>query len=368
MRVALLDPPSFTPPYDHALASALSRRGHDVHLLASPAPLWPGYEPNGYRRLEVFTPRSARLSAPRRARTVLRALEYVPSARHALRRLDELAPDLVHVQWLGAAPYDIRWLRRLERELPTVLTAHDLRPRRAWNARGWAEAFSLVDRVIVHSERAVDELAARGVRRRRLARIDHPVFDGPPGFEPSEPAGRTLLFFGLIRQYKGLDLLIRALPEIADARLVVAGPAFDPVEPLQRLADELGVAGRIEWRLGFVPPEEVPALVEEAAVLVLPYRELESSGVLATGLGHGRPAVVADVGSLSAIVREFEAGRVVPPEDPPALAAACAELLSEPEALARAARGARKARATLTWDAAAAEHERLYEEVLAERA
>jgi len=198
------------------------------------------------------------------------------------------------------------------------------------------------------------------------------VFDSAPGTDPSEPAGQTLLFFGLIRSYKGLDVLLRALPAIAAAvpgvRLVVAGHPFEPVEPLQALAGELGVDGLVEWRLGFVPEPDVPALFEAAAVVVCPYRELDSSGVLATALGHGRPAVVSDVGSLGSIVREFGAGRVVPPEDPEALAAACAELLGDPNALAEAARGARAARSTLTWAAAAAEHEHLYETVLAERA
>jgi glycosyltransferase involved in cell wall biosynthesis len=190
--------------------------------------------------------------------------------------------------------------------------------------------------------------------------------------EPTEPEGRALLFFGLIRGYKGLDVLIRALPAVIagapGTRLVVAGHPFEPVEPLQALAAELGVADAVDWRLGYVPDADVPALFASSTVVVCPYRELDSSGVLATALGHGRPAVVTDVGSLGTIVREFEAGRVVAPEDPDALAAACVELLTSAAALASAAAGARKARATLTWDAAAAEHERLYEVVIAERA
>ena len=104
-----------------------------------------------------------------------------------------------------------------------------------------------------------------------------------------------------------------------------------------------------------------------AALVALPSRRHASSGVLATALGYGRPAVVSDVGSLGAIVREFEAGATAPPDDPPALAAACVELLGDATALARAARGARAARATLTWDGAAEAHERLYETIVAER-
>jgi glycosyltransferase involved in cell wall biosynthesis len=375
MRIVLLDPPNFTPPYDHSLASALARRGHDVHLLTSPFLLGPPSEPNGYRRHEVFLPLSSRLlrRAPRlRARALVKGVEYVPSVRRSLRRLEGLEPDVVHVQWLGIPRYDVRWLRELVQRRATVLTAHDVLPRRRWNARAWGEALGLVDRVVVHSDRAVEQLVALGVARGRLARITHPVFAAPAARELGEPSGRTLLFFGLLRRYKGIDTLLRALPAIAkelpDVRLVIAGDPLEPAAPLQRLADELGVAEKVEWRLGFVPEPDVPALFERAAAVVLPYRSLDSSGALATALGYGRPAVVTDVGSLGPIVREYGAGPVVPPDDPGALAAACVSLLSRPGALARAAEGARKACSALTWDAAAGEHERLYDELREERA
>ena len=373
MRIALLDPPNFTPPYDDSLASALARRGHDVHLLTSPLLHGQAPEPDGYRRHDVFLPLSGRLlrRAPRaRARKLVKGAEYVPSVRWALRRLQALAVDVVHVQWLGIPRYDVRWLRAVTARRPTVLTAHDVLPRRSWNARAWGEALGLVDRVVVHSDRAVDELAHIGVARRRLACIPRAVFS-PNGHEPGEPRGRTLLFFGLLRAYKGVDVLIRALPdvvrEIPDARLVVAGDPLEPVRPLRDLAEAVGVADRIEWRLRFLPDEEVRELFASAALVVLPYRRHDASGVLATALGYGRPAVVSDVGSLGAIVREFEAGRTVPPEDPAALAAACVELLTDETTLAQAAGGARAARKTLTWDGAAAAHERLYETIVAER-
>jgi len=89
---------------------------------------------------------------------------------------------------------------------------------------------------------------------------------------------------------------------------------------------------------------------------------LDSSGVLATAIGYRRPVVVTDVGSLGEIVREFGAGEIVPPDDPAALAAACSRLL-EPDALAAAAHGADTAARALTWEAAAAQHEELYEAV-----
>ena len=213
--------------------------------------------------------------------------------------------------------------------------------------------------MVVHSQRGVGQLEKLGVQA--LVRIPHPVFEAanPPG----PPHGRTLLFFGLLRDYKGLDVLIRALPWIPDARLVVAGDPLDPVEPVQALARELGLADRIEWRLRFIGETEVAELMAEAAVVVLPYRRLDSSGVLATAIGYRRPAVVSDVGSLGEIVREFGAGLVVPPGDEAALATACTSLLSDEKALTNAYEGAAKAAATLTWEASAQEHERVYEEI-----
>ena len=184
----------------------------------------------------------------------------------------------------------------------------------------------------------------------------------PASIEP--PAGRTLLFFGLIRRYKGLDVLVRALAEVPDARLVVAGDPLDPVEPIRALAADLGVADRIEWRLGYLPQEEVDRLMREATLAVFPYRGGESaSGALATALGHGRPAVVSDV--LGELVEEHGAGAVVPREDPGALAAAIRELLDDPVALERAFRGTEAARRALSWDAIAEAHERLYSDLLA---
>jgi glycosyltransferase involved in cell wall biosynthesis len=366
MRIALLDPPSFTAPYDHALASALARRGHDVTLITSPFTHGEAPVAEGYVREELFLPVSSRLvrRSPRsRARLVLKGLEYPPSAVRVTRRLGRLEPDVVHVQWLAIPRYDLHWLRRVSARHPTVLTAHDVVPRQERNAKAWGEALALVDRVVVQSARAVEQLAELGVPRERLVRIQHPLFDS--GVEATPPEGATILFFGLIRAYKGLDVLLRALPSIPSARLVVAGDPVDPVEPLRRLSEELGVAERVEWRLGFLPDDGIAPLMAEATLVALPYRKIDSSGVLATALGHGRPAVVTDVGGLPDPIRDFGAGRVVPPEDVGALAVACTELLTDPEALAQAFRGTEAARRELSWDAAAAQHEAVYEEARA---
>jgi glycosyltransferase involved in cell wall biosynthesis len=361
VRISLADPVSYTLPYDRSLAEALARRGHEVDLFAASFAFAELPPPTGYREHDVFFTRSARLlrGNPRsRLRFLSKGLEYVPNARRLRKEIAGLDPDVVHVQWLGLPRYDLRWLEAVQRDRPVVFTAHDVLPRRtAGKIDLWRRVFETVDRVVVHGASAVDQLAELGVDRGRIVRIPHPVFE--PSREIAPPQGSTLLFFGLIRESKGLDLLIRALPAIArgvpEVRLVVAGDPIEPAQPFQKLARELGVAERIEWRLRFLAEHEIADVMEEAAVVVFPYRQIESSGVLATALGHGRPVVVTDVGSLGDTVRELGAGAVVPPEDPDALAEACVAQLREPAA---------GSTDLFTWEHAAEAHERLYAELV----
>lgn len=371
MRVVIVDPLGYTTPYDDRLASGLGRRGHDVHLLTSPFLLDRPPVPDGYVREEIFIPLSSKAlrSAPRaRIRRLVKGAEYVPSVVRLLRRIDALAPDVVHVQWLARPELDVRWLRRIVRKRPLVLTAHNAMPRRARAYGAWREALTLAARVVVHSSQAVERLADFGIDSAKIVRIPHAVFDSPDSTEVEPPSGSTLLFFGLIRRYKGLDVLVSSLPEIRrrvpEARLIVAGDPLEPIEPVLELASSMGVSDAIDWRLGFVPDSDIAPLIASSVALVLPYREIESSGVLALAFGHGRPAVVSDLGAVGDAVREFGAGRAVAPEDPAALAEACATLLTDPLELRRAFEGALRARAELTWEAAARAHEELYEGLL----
>jgi len=367
----VLDPPSWTLPYDHALSAALARRGHPVRLLVSPFVHGPSPEPAGYVREEVYLPLSGRLLKGRkrsRAGVVLKGAEYAPSALRGARRIEKLAPDVVHVQWLGYPRFDRFWLRRVAHRRPTVLTAHEVLPQRtASQVDAWRDVFAAVDRVVAHTAGSAGRLAELGVEPEKIVEIPHPAFESANGVPIAPPTGQTLLFFGLIRRYKGLDVLIRALPQVAaalpEARLVVAGDPLESVEPLRELAAGLGVDDLIDWRLGYVPGDRIPALMDSATVVVLPYRRIEASGVLADAVGHGRPAVVSDVGAIGETVRRFGAGEAVPPDDPEALAAACVRLLGDERRLAEAFAGVKAARKALTWDAAAEAHEQLYDEI-----
>jgi glycosyltransferase involved in cell wall biosynthesis len=344
MRVVLADPPAFTPQYDHELAAALVRRGADVELVTSRFRFGDVPSVDGYRRTESFYPLSSRVFGRSRLRVPVKVAEHVPGSAALLRR----KPDVLHVQWLAAPELDRIVFRP---RVPSVFTAHDLLPRRTAAKRDlWRKLLGRFDRVVVHSVRGRETLAELGIQAEV---IPHPVF-------PSEPVhaddGRTLLALGTIRPYKGLGDAITATKRIDGARLLVAG---DPLEPLDAYRTEAG--DRAEWRLGYLPQREIVRALGDATVAVFPYRpELDQSGALMQALGAGVPVVAYDIGGLAEPIIRFGAGRVVRAGDVDSLAAAARELLDEPAALSEARAGARRARETLTWDAAADAHLELY--------
>jgi glycosyltransferase involved in cell wall biosynthesis len=344
MHVVLADPPAFTPWYDHELASALARAGVEVELATSRFRFGDVPSPEGYLRAERFYPLSSRLFRRSPLRLPVKAAEHL----EVVRSLSRVRADVVHLQWLALPQADVR----LRFRTPSVFTAHDLLPRRTAGRRDlWQRLLGKFDRVVVHSARGKETLAKLGVDARV---IPHPVY--PSGAERRDD-GATILSFGVIRPYKGLPDAIEATRRLPDARLLVAG---DPAMPLNGLR----AAQRVEWRLGYLSPAELDAALSEATVAVFPYRaELDQSGALLQALGAGLPAVVYDVAGLGEPIRAFGAGRVVPADDVEALTAALGELLGDPSALADARRGAERARASLTWEAAAAQHLALYEEI-----
>jgi glycosyltransferase involved in cell wall biosynthesis len=349
MRVVLADPPAYTPPYDHALAAALVRCGVDVQLLTSPFRYGAVPVADGYTVDDSLYRLSARIRHPR-TRVIAKAIEHPL----VLARLAVATCDVVHLQWVAAPEVDA-WLMRARVSL--VFTAHDLLPRRtAAKTRTWKQLFGRFDRIITHSERGSRALETFGVPAAKLRVVHHPVFRSDP---VRADDGHTVLALGVIRPYKGLPDAVAATLAVPGARLLVAG---DPRFPLDALRAQAGA--RVEWRLGFLGEAEIGRALGSATVAVFPYRpELDQSGALLQAIGAGVPAVVYDVGGLGEVVRAFGAGRVVPAGDVSALTGALGELLGSPDAMAEARAGAERARAELTWDAAARAHRSIYEEL-----
>ena len=160
-----------------------------------------------------------------------------------------------------------------------------------------------------------------------------------------------MLFFGLLRPYKGVDVLLDAWREITDAELWIVGHARMPVEPLRQRAP-----ANVRFVTRFVSDGELPAFFRRADAVVLPYTRTErfdQSGVLATALGFGTPSVLSDIGGFSEIAATG-AAELVPAGDAAALHAALRGLLDDPVRRSQMSAAARAAAAgPYSWDEAA---------------
>jgi glycosyltransferase involved in cell wall biosynthesis len=231
-----------------------------------------------------------------------------------------------------------------------------------------------MDAVVVHSEHGAGRLRSDfGVPAERLRVIPHGAFDYltrqqdevplPP--ELREVQGPVVLAFGLIRPYKGTDVLLEAFSRVERGELWIVGMPRMPMDELRALAAQ--VPGRVRFVDRFIPDAEIPAFMRRADLVVLPYRNIEQSGVLYTALAFGRPLVLSSVGGFTEI-GDRGAARLVPPEDPEALAEAITELIADRDTAAALAAGAEREAATVSnWDRIAQSTIALYQELLDSR-
>ena len=372
MRILVVDPQAYTPPYDHALCAALAARGLEVELTTARFLHGRAPEPEGYRRDLAFGPLAAGIVAhsPRSpARVPLKLAGHLRGLAELVRRSRRNGPDVIHWQWAPFPRADLRALRAAHAGA-TVFTAHDVLPRRSAGAIPlWRELYGACDRVIVHSHASRDRLLLEvgGIGADRVAVVPHALFDDVRPVERRPQPSPTILFFGLIRPDKGLDVLIEALPGVPGARLEVVGSPLMAIEPLQERARALGLEERICWDLRFVDDATRDAAFARASVVCLPYRWIEGSGVLATALARGVPVVTTSVGSFPELCAAYDLGAPVSPEDPDELARALVEMLADGPVRSGALAGIARSRQELTWERAALQTEQLYREALDEQ-
>jgi glycosyltransferase involved in cell wall biosynthesis len=370
MRVQLVDPSAFTPPYDRALAAALARAGAEVELLTSRFLYGPVPPPEGYAVEEIFYRRAAARGLGAPARRAVKLAEHLPDMARLRKALDG---DVVHYQWLTVPVLDARLLppRR-----PRLMTAHYILPprpsrRRVLTAR---RLFGRMDAVVAHSRYGAARLREEvGLEPARVRIIPHGAFDYLTRLPEEKPLPAELegaecpviLFFGLLRPYKGIDTLLDAYRRIEGAELWIVGNPRMETEPLRRAA--VGARGRVRFLTRFVEDAEIPAIFRRADLVVLPYRDAEHSGVLYAALAFGKPLVLSAVGGFPELA-DHGAARIVPPEDPAALAAALAELAADaPSRRELAAAAHRAAAGPFSWDEAARLTLELYRELLGAR-
>ena len=251
-------------------------------------------------------------------------------------------PDAVILQWWTTfwAPvwFVLGMLNRLFLRRPLIVVCHNVLPHEAW---WWDHLLTKAvlrwgTRFIVQSVEEERRLTAL-IPGAQVVVVPHPVYDMFAGERISREEARRclglpldapiLLFFGIVREYKGLKDLLAALPEIraqvGRVILLVTGEFWENKEPYLEMIEQLGIGDSVVIEDHYIPNEEVALYFSAADVLVAPYRRVTGSGVVQMARGFGVPVVTTRMRGISEVT-DSEIGLLVPPGDTQALADAVA--------------------------------------------
>lgn len=361
--VVMGDPGNFTPYYIDSLCRSLGDLGVPTRVVSSP-PLFEPVDAEGRYAIDrLFSPSlrgpMARLLRRRhRLRQALKAIGYPLGLWRTWRALRARPASVFHVHWALIPVLDAVLLAALrKRGWRIAYTVHDpLPPAGRLAHRHYARLLSCVDAAIVHTPHLSRQLIADypGVAERvhvvphggsapaPVTTTDRAQARARLGLEGDRP---VLLFFGMIKPYKGLEFLLEAMPGILAsfprAILLAAGEALMPMRPIHEQIERLGLRTAVRLRESFVPQEDAPLYFAAADLLVAPYTDIAASGVVAQAQAYSLPAVVTRVGGLPEFVESESCGFVVPPRAPEALSEAICRALADPNALAEMGRRAR---------------------------
>jgi glycosyltransferase involved in cell wall biosynthesis len=264
------------------------------------------------------------------------------SWRRTAEALAAANPDAVLVPWWTAFwALPIRAvLRRLSRLSPAtkrVLLCHNVEDHEGGALRRFLSlgAFLSADAFICHSAEDRDRLGRAAPGKAALV-LPHPVVSSkPPSRERAREGlgieGRLVLFLGLIRRYKGVDLLLDAAPEIVrrtGARIAIVGEVFPDARDTMRRTESSPVRDSIRVQDAYVPESDMDLWLAACDVVVLPYRAISGSGIAARAIGAGRPMAAAAVGSLAECVEPGVTGERFASGDRAGLIAAVETILA----------------------------------------
>jgi D-inositol-3-phosphate glycosyltransferase len=259
-------------------------------------------------------------------------------------------PRVFHILWNSKIQLFDRTLLMLYYRVlgkRIALTAHNVNQARRDSRDTWLNRitlriqYHLADHIFVHTQKMKNELLKDfGVADQSVTVIRHPINNAFPdtGLTPTEAksrlglaeSDRTILCFGKVKPYKGIEYLLPAFQKLAAEdgryRLIIAGEVQKGNEKyldslLQAMPPEIQ-KGQVILKTQFIPDEDMEVYLKAADVLVLPYKDIFQSGVLFLGYSFGLPVIVTDVGSFREEVVEGKTGYLCRPGDPTDLARA----------------------------------------------
>lgn len=334
--------------YDIGLCDGLGRAGVDVTLYTcdrNPPASVPG----------VFAVRPTFAGVYGKAPAWRRGLRYVRALTSALVHERLRGARIAHfhffhvgpLEYLGVALSSLLGMR-------VVVTAHDVESfKDGLSVQGLVRrSYALADAVIAHNQTSAREVVDKlGVPTERVHVVPHGSYvdfaDVPPPRATARAAvglpdvtGPVILFFGQIKEVKGLDVLIEAFSrlraQLPDARLVIAGRVWkDDFSRYAALIRDRGLDDVVVLHVRYIQDEEVSAFYAAADVVVLPYRRIYQSGVLLMAMSFDTPVVASDLPAMKEVVQHGQTGFIFAQNDAEDLARVLGEALADRAALDR---------------------------------
>jgi glycosyltransferase involved in cell wall biosynthesis len=256
------------------------------------------------------------------------------SWRRAVRSIIARQPDLVVIPaWtFFVAPMFAFIAARLRRaNIRVGMIVHNLSDHEGsgWKDRATRQQLQQADFFITHSAHLAAGLA-KAFPHVPVHLQAHPAYDDFPAAPAPLPrrAATELLFFGYVREYKGVDVLLQAMARLADqdVKLTIAGEVWTGGQALRDQIAQLGLTDKVELLDRYIDDSEVAALFGRCDALVLPYRAATGSGVIATAHHFGTRVIASDIAGLREAVSSASGDMLVPVDNPEALAAAIGQL------------------------------------------
>jgi len=253
--------------------------------------------------------------------------------------LENEKPDIIHAvfedSYLGILLYLVK------NKYPIVYTEHD--PEFHINEKLFVKlnftiASTLLKKasksIIVHGENLKNILVTEGIPEQKIWVIPHGDYSFYTQWSTeTKTEDKTILFFGLIRDYKGLDYLIKAVaiisPLIPDLKVIIAGAG--DFSKYAKIIDDNFLQSHFEIHNRFIPDEEVAYFFQRSSIVILPYIDASQSGIIPIASSFKKPVIASNVGSIPEVIDDGQNGLIVPPRDSKALASAISSLLINPE-------------------------------------
>ena len=283
--------------------------------------------------------------------------------------------DIVHFQ-LSSYPILILNLIRLMqwfKETKIIVTAHNVVSHETFpvTRNALLKIYRKADNLIVHANQNKTDLNRQfQIDLDKIEVIPHGNYEFANSTGKKQPRSKNdpnfnLLFFGFIRAYKGLDILLEALKIVIEKnqniRLQIAGKPKEAFQKYQQMIDTLGLSEYINLHLDYVAVPQMESFFENTDIVMLPYKRISQSGIIFLAYAFGKPVIASSVGGLPEVMDDGQSGLLVPAEDAAALAQAILKLANDPDQVQQMANYVQQLSQTkFSWQAIAEKTQKLY--------